>query len=939
MLSLVKFQILPPMHAAKFQKHCWGIVKSLALTLMLLVGARSKVEAAPESSGQDHWVSSGFSLNIPAERVGIHRRCITANQNGVYVGVFGVGVPGGDNVTGVEQYGLDGSFVQLWSESFSGIAGLASDLAGNVYVFDRAAGLVKVFSSSGSLFRSFGNTGQVGTVLSNANGAGISQGIAVANSGLVYVADGGNQCVKVFDSNGNFLRNIGEQSSPHPAGDSGTGGIAVDAAGNLFTYVRADGYGDNHSVRKFAPDGTWLLDGRTYGSSNCGGFTLTATRDGVVIGGYYWYSWDGRVGILGPDASPDNTLENTVVFAADVIPQSYAEGCSADPFGNIWLVRNNTVLRSERRMRFDAYIPAKIVPQPSILNVSQSPGSQNVNIDYQVVAAGSYDSALIGFLNGVRSWDNLVIAGSQNVVKTVLEGSVGSGTATAGGSTNTAPLGTVTLFAGSPSPSFPGAPPIAIADGVGAAAIFNSVNSLTRDSAGNLYLDDFSSINSGTSRVVAANYLRKVTPTGNVSTLTDGSFVSGTDSFGNAIPLPMALSSDRLIVGPNQASGLFTLSLTGSLLSSVNVLGDAEISGGPGLMRTAVDSFGNLYVLSGEPGFSAQKILRISGGTITTIYMGQATATWDSSSIFNITATPAGDVYAFTSTAAKRLVDGSLLLIAGTESAMPGPGEVLDGVGSAARLSFPTAMASDAAGNILFINQYYNPTTGEYANSLRVLTPAGIVKTIPSLSSSLPPNTFVQNIVPGDNGVIYLSASNAIYKYSPAVTPSLITAASWNLAADLPNTPYANMAFEVLARDDRALVGVHFVTIPSDNANPQPLTVSNRPVLEADLFDFWLWLLAKNDPRVTRQGNAVVMTPEGQALATNIPSPYGGNYGATNVLHDGSSTTVIGFAFACKVLGYRPITPQETDRVNSGQFVSSIGYNSVVLSAGTVAGQ
>lgn len=126
-----------------------------------------------------------------------------------------------------------------------------------------------------------------------------------------------------------------------------------------------------------------------------------------------------------------------------------------------------------------------------------------------------------------------------------------------------------------------------------------------------------------------------------------------------------------------------------------------------------------------------------------------------------------------------------------------------------------------------------------------MLTPAGIVKTISNLSSSLPPNTFVQNIVPGDNGVIYLSASNAIYKYSPAVTPSLITAASWNLAADLPNTPYANMAFEVLARDDRALVGVHFVTIPSDNANPQPLTVSNRPVLEADLFDFWLWLLAK----------------------------------------------------------------------------------------------
>ena len=118
-----------------------------------------------------------------------------------------------------------------------------------------------------------------------------------------------------------------------------------------------------------------------------------------------------------------------------------------------------------------------------------------------------------------------------------------------------------------------------------------------------------------------------------------------------------------------------------------------------------------------------------------------------------------------------------------------------------------------------------------------------------------------------------------------------------------------------------------------------PEGVSSRPVQETDLFDFWLWLLAKNDPRVTRQGNTVIMTPAGQAFGTNIPAPFNGTYGADKVLHDGNSTTVMGFALACKALGYRPVTPQEVDRMNASQFVSSVGYYSVVLSTGTGAAQ
>ncbi len=175
----------------------------------------------------------------------------------------------------------------------------------------------------------------------------------------------------------------------------------------------------------------------------------------------------------------------------------------------------------------------------------------------------------------------------------------------------------------------------------------------------------------------------------------------------------------------------------------------------------------------------------------------------------------------------------------------------------------------------------------------------------------------------GSGGSLTVSLGNG-GNTSDAIT------SSWNLRADLPGTPTANLTFAVLAKDERPLIGVHYVTIPA-SGTLSSLTVSSKPVSEEDLRDFYLWLLAKKDPRVTRSGNNVVMTAEGQAFATGIPAPYSGNYGAANVLHDGTSATVMGFGFAAKAIGVRPITQQEYTRISSGSYVSSVAANSVVL--------
>ena len=58
-------------------------------------------------------------------------------------------------------------------------------------------------------------------------------GIAVSRSGLIYIADSGNYCIKIFNSNGEFLKKIGGP------GSKGTGlnfpqGIAVDDNGDIY---------------------------------------------------------------------------------------------------------------------------------------------------------------------------------------------------------------------------------------------------------------------------------------------------------------------------------------------------------------------------------------------------------------------------------------------------------------------------------------------------------------------------------------------------------------------------------------------------------------------------------------------------------------------------------------------------------------------------------
>jgi hypothetical protein len=162
---------------------------------------------------------------------------------------------------------------------------------------------------------------------------------------------------------------------------------------------------------------------------------------------------------------------------------------------------------------------------------------------------------------------------------------------------------------------------------------------------------------------------------------------------------------------------------------------------------------------------------------------------------------------------------------------------------------------------------------------------------------------------------------------------------SWNASADMPKTNFASLSFGVIARDARPEIGVHYVTIPAQTG-ASAFKISSKPVQENDLYDLWLWLLARGDSRVAVSGNTVILTASGRSYISGAPLPsttwtQSNPDNATpfidGVVHNGTLTTVQGRALAYKLINCRPVTYAEKTRVQAGRFnITAVNDNFVV---------
>ena len=142
---------------------------------------------------------------------------------------------------------------------------------------------------------------------------------------------------------------------------------------------------------------------------------------------------------------------------------------------------------------------------------------------------------------------------------------------------------------------------------------------------------------------------------------------------------------------------------------------------------------------------------------------------------------------------------------------------------------------------------------------------------------------------------------------------------TWNMGADW-SIDYAQIQVEVLSKDNRSLMGFHWITVPSDGTNAS-MQVSRAAVPESELLSVWYWFIATHNSDISFTNGTV----------TGLGGAYDGQLLASSHHSNGSSTTSAGRAFAYGQMNVRAITPEEVTRAKAGRYgFNSVDANSVV---------
>lgn len=165
--------------------------------------------------------------------------------------------------------------------------GVAVDNSGNVYVADTNNHQIQKFTSNGTFVTKWQTIGSVGSGIGELHS--LPYGVAVDSLGTVYVVDSYYNCITKFTSDGTFIAKWGTRGSGNGQFNAPSA-VAVDNSG--IVYVADTG---NHRIQTFTTDGTclsawgseWFGEGKLDSPSgvavdNAGYIYVTDTGDELI---------------------------------------------------------------------------------------------------------------------------------------------------------------------------------------------------------------------------------------------------------------------------------------------------------------------------------------------------------------------------------------------------------------------------------------------------------------------------------------------------------------------------------------------------------------------------------------------------------------------------------------------------------------------------------
>jgi uncharacterized protein YjiK len=651
---------------------------------------------------------------------------------------------------------------------FSRPIGLTVDSGGNLYVADTANSAIRKITAAGVVTTMVGAAG-VGGSTDGTGTAGLfyyPQGITADNAGNLYVADTGNETIRMVTSAGvvtTLAGTVGIKGQLDGTGSAAQfnfpSGLSVDGSGNL--YVADAG---NNTIRKVSSGGaaytTFSGVVTTFAGSVGNAGYANGTGSAAQFNNPAGLTMDSSGNIYVADSSNNTIRKVTPAGVVTTVAGSPTDSSNPSRNGQIILARfnaptgvavdssNNIYVadagNSEIRLITSAGIVSTLAGSAGIRGLTDGTGSSAY---FNMPEGLALDSA--GNIHVADTYNNSVRKVTSAGVVTTLAGLTGNRGSTDGANSDAqfnAPMGTavdgsgnvyvadtnnstirkiaasgvVTTLAGA-------ATDIGSTDGTGTGALFNRMEGAAADSAGNVYVAD-----SGN------NTIRMITPTGVVSTLAGMAGTTGsTDGTGTAarfiFPTGVIVDNSGSVYVADAVNNTIRKITSGgvvtTLAGSAGVTGSTDGTGTAALFSlpsdVAVDGSGNVYVADTDNDTirkitSAGVVTTLAGGAGSKGHIDGAGTAARFYAPYGLSADTAGNVYVADTgndTIRKITSAGVVTTLAGSPSGIG----YADGTGTAARFYLPYRLALDSAGNL------YVADSGN--NIIRKVTPAGVVTT------------------------------------------------------------------------------------------------------------------------------------------------------------------------------------------------------------------